>query len=168
MCKTYLDALGPDKSLGTLYGALVGLSALGNHIVRTLLIPQLRSIEERILGGERAAGPGASVETVAATATMTSSGSVAGSVAGSGAGAGGAMPPPVGAGAGACVAGEKRKRAGSTDNSGANVKSAGSSASASASATLGKGFNKASVSKQLQASLDVSMCKQALLRALGG
>merc|ERR1712224_171491 len=56
MCKTYLDALGPDKTMGTLYGSIVGMSALGNHIVRTLLIPNLQNIQDRILQGGSANG----------------------------------------------------------------------------------------------------------------
>jgi hypothetical protein len=144
MCKTYLDALGPDKTLGTLYGAIVGLSALGNHIVRTLLIPNLNSIEQRIQASERHA---------ASTTTGGGSGATA-------SGAGASLP---GKSAGAVVgvsAGDKRKRGGSVDEAGAiNI--------AGAAEGRAKGLSRAAVAKQLQLSYDVSMCKQALLRALG-
>jgi hypothetical protein len=144
MCKTYLDALGPDKTLGTLYGAIVGLSALGNHIVRTLLIPNLNSIVQRIQASERHA---------ASTTTGGGSGATA-------SGAGASLP---GKGAGAVAggsAGDKRKRGGSVDEAGA-INTAG------AAEGRAKGLSRAAVAKQLQMSYDVSMCKQALLRALG-
>jgi hypothetical protein len=38
ICKTYQEALGADKSLPTLYGALVGCCALGHSAVRGLLL----------------------------------------------------------------------------------------------------------------------------------
>lgn len=48
VCKTYLDAIAPDKSLGTVYGGLVGLSALGQSVLRSVLLPSLAKIHERL------------------------------------------------------------------------------------------------------------------------
>mmetsp|Transcript_10223 Transcript_10223/g.22687 ORF Transcript_10223/g.22687 Transcript_10223/m.22687 type:complete len:333 (-) Transcript_10223:121-1119(-) len=38
VCKTYMDALGEDVSLPTLFGGLEGIRALGRDVVRTLLL----------------------------------------------------------------------------------------------------------------------------------
>jgi hypothetical protein len=145
MCKTYLDALSPDKTLGTLYGAIVGLSALGNHIVRTLLVPNLRSIQQRLQGVEVKQEGG--VVYVGQDASM---------------------PPPAATGEPA----GKRKRGNSIDGatgasssaSATASKAAATSSSSSGAAASGKrGGSKAA----LQEERDISMCKQALLRALG-
>jgi hypothetical protein len=133
MCKTYLDALSPDKSLGTLYGAIVGLSALGNHIVRTLLVPNLHSIQHRLQGVEVKVEGGASQT-----------------------GQDGAMPPP----ASAPEPAGKRKRGNSIDGPSA----APVATKATSSGKRGSGKVAAAL---LQEERDVSMCKQALLRALG-
>jgi len=58
ICKTYLDALQGDKSLSTLYGAIVGLSSLGNHAVRTLLLSNLPAIQDRLQAESIAGGGG--------------------------------------------------------------------------------------------------------------
>jgi transcription initiation factor TFIID subunit 6 len=54
VCKTYMDALAlgevddRKKTLATLYGGLVGLSSLGHSVVRTLIVPNIGGIIERI------------------------------------------------------------------------------------------------------------------------
>ena len=48
VCRTYLDALHPDRSLATLCGGLLGLSALGQSVVRSLLLPHVDSIGDRL------------------------------------------------------------------------------------------------------------------------
>lgn len=48
--KTYVSALGDDKALPTLYGGIVGLTALGPAVVRTLLVGEhLIKIHNRLL-----------------------------------------------------------------------------------------------------------------------
>lgn len=60
MCKTYLEALQPDRALATLCGGLLGLGAMGQAVVRSLLLPQVRAIGERLRlvlqSGKRAEG----------------------------------------------------------------------------------------------------------------
>jgi len=48
VCKTYIDALSKEKSLSTVYGGMLGLSTLGQGIVRSLLLPQVVAIGERL------------------------------------------------------------------------------------------------------------------------
>lgn len=48
ICKTLTDALDDDKSLPTLYGGIVGLCALGQSVVKALLLPQLNRIQSRL------------------------------------------------------------------------------------------------------------------------
>jgi len=48
VCKTYLDAIEADKSLSTMFGGLAGLSSMGTNVIRTLLLPALKSIYKRI------------------------------------------------------------------------------------------------------------------------
>ena len=48
VCRTYLDSLHPDRSLATLCGGLLGLSALGQSVVRSLLLPHVDSIGDRL------------------------------------------------------------------------------------------------------------------------
>ena len=48
VCKTYVDAMQPDKSLASIYGGLVGLSALGQNIVRTILLPIVGTLAARV------------------------------------------------------------------------------------------------------------------------
>ncbi len=48
VCKTYVDAMQPDKSLASMYGGLVGLSALGQNIVRTILLPIVATLAARV------------------------------------------------------------------------------------------------------------------------
>lgn len=37
VCKTYVDALGPDKGLETVYGGMLGIGALGSKVVKCAL-----------------------------------------------------------------------------------------------------------------------------------
>jgi hypothetical protein len=55
ICKTYQEALGADKSLPTLYGALVGCCALGHSAVRGLLLVPDGAGASSALGGAAAA-----------------------------------------------------------------------------------------------------------------
>jgi len=48
VCKTYLEALGSDKSLNTVFGAIVGMSALGVVVVNSLLVPRLSELTARL------------------------------------------------------------------------------------------------------------------------
>ena len=48
VCKTFVDALQPDKSLPSMYGGLVGLSALGQNVVRTILLPIVGTLAARV------------------------------------------------------------------------------------------------------------------------
>lgn len=48
VCKTYLDAIEADKSLSTMFGGLAGLSSMGTNVIRTLLLPAVKSIYKRI------------------------------------------------------------------------------------------------------------------------
>lgn len=48
VCKTYLDAIEADKSLSTMFGGLAGLSSMGTNVIRTLLLPAVKSIFKRI------------------------------------------------------------------------------------------------------------------------
>lgn len=48
ICKTYIDALQSDKSLPSVYGGLVGLSSLGQRVVRTVLLPTISSLVQRL------------------------------------------------------------------------------------------------------------------------
>lgn len=48
--KTYVSALGEDKSLTTLYGGVVGLTAMGPNVVRSILVGEhLHNIHNRLL-----------------------------------------------------------------------------------------------------------------------
>lgn len=48
--KTYVEALGADKSLVTLFGGVVGLTALGHPVVRSILVREhLLAIHNRLL-----------------------------------------------------------------------------------------------------------------------
>jgi hypothetical protein len=58
ICKTYQEALGADKSLPTLYGALVGCCALGHSAVRGLLLVPDGAGASSALGGAAAAAVG--------------------------------------------------------------------------------------------------------------
>lgn len=46
--KTFIDALQNDKPLPTLCGGLLGLSALGQNVVRMLLLPRVKVIGDRL------------------------------------------------------------------------------------------------------------------------
>ena len=48
ICKTYIDALQSEKSLPSVYGGLVGLSSLGQRVVRTVLLPTISSLVQRL------------------------------------------------------------------------------------------------------------------------
>ena len=48
VCKTFLDALSPERALPTLCGGLLGISALGQTVVRSLLLPQVSAIGSRL------------------------------------------------------------------------------------------------------------------------
>eukprot|EP01039_Chlorochromonas_danica_P000873 gene873-953_t len=48
VCKTYTDALLPDKSLCTVYGGIVGLRAMGHLVVKTVLLDQLGAIQHHL------------------------------------------------------------------------------------------------------------------------
>jgi hypothetical protein len=48
ICKTYIEAFAPDKSLESVYGAIVGLTLLGHSVVRNLLLPSIRIITTRM------------------------------------------------------------------------------------------------------------------------
>ena len=48
ICKTFLDAV-QQTSLPTLYGGIVGLGALGQTVIRSVLLPQMSDIEKRLL-----------------------------------------------------------------------------------------------------------------------
>ena len=48
VCKTYIDAMQPDKTLASMYGGLVGLSALGQNVVRTILLPIVGTLAARV------------------------------------------------------------------------------------------------------------------------
>jgi transcription initiation factor TFIID subunit 6 len=54
ICKTYIDALQSDKSLTSVYGGLVGLSSLGQRVVRTVLLPTISSLVTRLKEDEKA------------------------------------------------------------------------------------------------------------------
>ncbi len=48
--KTYIDALAADKSLVTVYGGIVGLTALGQSVVQSILVrDHLMQIHNRLL-----------------------------------------------------------------------------------------------------------------------
>lgn len=53
VCKTYLDAIEADKSLSTMFGGLAGLSSMGTNVIRTLLLPAVKSIYQRITDAAR-------------------------------------------------------------------------------------------------------------------
>ncbi len=48
ICKTFSEAIEPDKSLPTIYGGVVGLSVLGVGAIRSLLLPQLDAMQQRL------------------------------------------------------------------------------------------------------------------------
>ena len=48
VCKTYLDALDDDKSLPTVFGGLAGLASMGTNVIRTLLLPNVKRLYDRI------------------------------------------------------------------------------------------------------------------------
>lgn len=139
ICKTYLDALEGDKGLPTLYGAIVGLSALGNHAVRTLLLPHLQAILSRLQDS-----------TDGSTSTQDSHGEKTGN-------AGSSEETKQDKG--------KRKRSDSMDN---NNNTAPNPAGGVSSSNGGaKKFNKNSASKVLQEQVTRGMCREALIKALG-
>lgn len=53
ICKTYLEALSPDKSLVTIYGGIVGIGALGHTVVRALLLNKLEGFKTVLENEER-------------------------------------------------------------------------------------------------------------------
>ena len=143
ICKTYLDALEGDKGLPTLYGAIVGLSALGNHAVRTLLLPHLQAILSRLQ--ESTDG-----STSTSTSTQDSHSEKTGSV-------GSSEETKQDKG--------KRKRSDSMDiNNNTITNPAGGANSSNGGA---KKFNKNSASKVLQEQVARGMCREALIKALG-
>lgn len=46
--KTYVEAFGEDKCLGTVYGGIVGIHALGTQLVQTVLLPQMENIHAHL------------------------------------------------------------------------------------------------------------------------
>lgn len=48
VCKTFIDALSDDKSLTAVYGGIVGLSSLGHTVIKSLLLPHIGRISNRI------------------------------------------------------------------------------------------------------------------------
>lgn len=163
ICKTYLDALEGDKCLPTLYGAIVGLSAMGNHAVRTLLLPHLSAILGRLQEGEQ--------------------GNTSGNRRGSTIGGNGANSVASGSNGhvnGAGVSAQdtqtqgKRKRSDSIDNNhiatsatGANDTNGSTTGSSSSSSRVVTKFNKHTASKVLQEQVTRGMCREALIKALG-
>lgn len=185
ICKTYIDALAEDKSLATVYGAIVGLCAMGNSIVRTVLLLQLGAIQSRLQAAEADCGvstavPGAQSQVLAelpAGAGVAVSGQRVKQEPGA------AQVPSSsdngssssGKGDGKAGAG-KRKRGASLDGA-AEMTAAGdfttsntaitSTATTSATAQGRPKFSKASAVKLMQQQVAVGMCREALLRALG-
>ncbi len=142
ICKTYLDALEGDKGLPTLYGAIVGLSALGNHAVRTLLLPHLPSILSRLQDNTDSIN----------VSTLSGPGEKTGS-------AGGREEGKQDKG--------KRKRSDSMDNNNNNASTNPPVNVTSSSNGGAKKFNKNSASKVLQEQVTRGMCREALIKALG-
>ena len=131
MCKTYLEALGPDRSFGTLYGAIVGLSSLGNHTVRSLLLPNLPVIHQRLSG-----------DSASNSAVVKAEGS------------GG-------------QAASKRKRGASFDATSEKATSTEGTGVAQKGVGSKEKFSAAGAARQVLEQVEVNMCKEALLRALG-
>lgn len=48
VCKTYMEGFGPQKSLVSVYGSIIGLTKLGHSVIRNLLLPLLNSIAAKI------------------------------------------------------------------------------------------------------------------------
>jgi hypothetical protein len=48
ICKTYLDGLSDEKALTVIYGAMVGLSALGSTAIQSLILPNIGKISARL------------------------------------------------------------------------------------------------------------------------
>lgn len=48
VCRTYIDALAPDRALATVCGGIMGLTALGNDVVRVHLLPCVPQLLQRI------------------------------------------------------------------------------------------------------------------------
>jgi transcription initiation factor TFIID subunit 6 len=48
VCRTYMDALAPDRALATVCGGIVGLTALGHNTVQSLILPQFPALITRI------------------------------------------------------------------------------------------------------------------------
>jgi hypothetical protein len=48
ICKTFIDALSDDKSLTAVYGGIMGLSCLGHSVIKSLLLPHVGRISNRI------------------------------------------------------------------------------------------------------------------------
>jgi hypothetical protein len=53
ICKTYLDGLSDEKALSVVYGAMVGLSALGNVIVQSCILPNVGKLSTRLENEKR-------------------------------------------------------------------------------------------------------------------
>lgn len=192
ICKTYLDALGEDKSLATVYGAIAGLSAMGNSIVRTVLLPQLGAIQSRLQ----------TAELDYTTTSSSSAGGGGGAEGGSGGGvaqsasavpaAGGASSESEG-GKTAASTSSKGSASASASNSKASKRKRGASMDGSAVATTSAAlpstatgdscgsnsiirekerekvvkFSRAGAAKVMQQQVAVGMCREALLRAIG-
>lgn len=154
ICQTYVEALEGDKALPTLYGAIVGLSALGNNVVRKLLLPHLQAILSRLQesGENSGRNNGSSNSKSDSKGDSHSNGHSSGTSA-------------VSSEEGRGDKG-KRKRSDSIDN---NNNSNTTNPTASSSTTNGsaKKFNKHSAAKILQEQVTRGMCREALIRALG-
>ena len=55
ICKTYIDALQSDMTLASVYGGLVGLSSLGQRVVRTVMLPTISSLVQRLTHDDKPA-----------------------------------------------------------------------------------------------------------------
>ena len=51
VCKTYRDAFARDKALVSVYGGIVGLLCIGQHVIRSVLLPSLPLLAVRLLEG---------------------------------------------------------------------------------------------------------------------
>ncbi len=51
VCKTYRDAFAPDKALVSVYGGIIGLLCIGQHVIRSVLLPSLPLLAVRLLEG---------------------------------------------------------------------------------------------------------------------
>ncbi len=48
VCRTYIDALAPDRALATVCGGIMGLTALGHGIIQALILPRICELMTRI------------------------------------------------------------------------------------------------------------------------